>query len=300
MSYLMLSLAALFWGANYIIGAVLVENVAPIVLTEIRWLLTALLLIAIYYHTLATHWRSIKASWKIIVFLSFCGQALYPFALYTSLEYTSPFNSSLYIASTPAMVLIINRFIFNDKITSNNIMGVFLSSIGVLYLLVKGNATQLDSLKDLNQGDLWALISAISWAFYAACLPKKPANLNGAAFTVATSVIAAFILLPFFALYLSIEPEIKFQSCQFIKFWIGIIYLVIFPSWLAYLFWNKGIVAIGASRGQIFTHLIPLSGALLSLIVFQHRLGAYHWISAVFIVAGIYMCSRPQSLSNVL
>ncbi len=44
MPYLLLTLAALFWGGNYVVGHVLVQGVDPILMTEARWALTALLL----------------------------------------------------------------------------------------------------------------------------------------------------------------------------------------------------------------------------------------------------------------
>ena len=43
MPYLLLTLAALFWGGNYVVGHVLVQGVDPILMTEARWALTALL-----------------------------------------------------------------------------------------------------------------------------------------------------------------------------------------------------------------------------------------------------------------
>lgn len=60
----------------------------------------------------------------------------------------------------------------------------------------------------------------------------------------------------------------------------GLAYLVIFPSWLSYLLWNKGISAIGATRG-IYSHLIPLSGGLFSVIFLHVTLHSYHLVSAL-------------------
>ena len=37
MPYLLLTLAALFWGGNYVVGHVLVQGVDPILMTEARW-----------------------------------------------------------------------------------------------------------------------------------------------------------------------------------------------------------------------------------------------------------------------
>jgi hypothetical protein len=62
---------------------------------------------------------------------------------------------------------------------------------------------------------------------------------------------------------------------------------VIFPSWLAYLFWNKGIAAIGATRGEIYTHIIPLSGGVLSILFLHTQPHAWHLLSALLIMVGL-------------
>jgi drug/metabolite transporter (DMT)-like permease len=48
MPYLLLTLAALFWGGNYVVGHILVQGADPILMTEARWALTAILLVLLY------------------------------------------------------------------------------------------------------------------------------------------------------------------------------------------------------------------------------------------------------------
>ncbi|VFS58168.1 carboxylate/amino acid/amine transporter [Kluyvera cryocrescens] len=75
----------------------------------------------------------------------------------------------------------------------------------------------------------------------------------------------------------------------------GLLYLVIFPSWLSYLLWNKGIQAIGATRGEIFSHIIPLSGGLFSVLFLSVPLHSFHLVSALLIVCGIALCSGKKA-----
>ncbi len=69
-------------------------------------------------------------------------------------------------------------------------------------------------------------------------------------------------------------------------------YLVIFPSWLAYLFWNKGIATIGARGRNLHPHHPSPAGV-------EHPLPAYstagrHLFSALFIMVGIGICSLEK------
>ena len=69
---------------------------------------------------------------------------------------------------------------------------------------------------------------------------------------------------------------------------------MIFPSWLAYLFWNKGIAAIGATRGEIYTHIIPRSGGILSILFLHTQPHLYHLLSTLLILTGIATCSLAK------
>ncbi len=98
-------------GRNYVVGHVLVQGVDPILMTEARWALTALLLGLLYR-------RQIAGSRHC------CGQTprrwwanplrpvSFPLTLYIGLQTTSALNAAIYMSATPSMVLLINRLIF--------------------------------------------------------------------------------------------------------------------------------------------------------------------------------------------
>ncbi|WP_367299373.1 DMT family transporter [Hafnia alvei] len=296
MPYLLLSLAACFWGGNYVVGHVLVATANPIILSAARWIFTALMLMTLYFRQVREQWPAMKKSAGTIVFLALCGQVLFPLTLYIGLQYTSSLNAAIYLSTTPAMVLLINHSIFKERISSRNISGVILSSLGVIWLILQGNISHIDLFNQLNRGDIWTMGSAVSWAVYCAFLRIKPREVKGNAFVAVSAALGAVVLLPILALtvigngVLSIIPYVQPE------FLLGLVYLIIFPSWLSYLLWNKGIATIGATRGEIFSHIIPLSGGIFSILFLHAQLHTYHAVSAIFIVAGIALCSHSGSL----
>lgn len=76
MPYLLLTLAALFWGGNYVVGHVLVQGVDPILMTEARWALTALLLGLLYRRQIAGSRRLLRANAPAVVVLTLCGESV--------------------------------------------------------------------------------------------------------------------------------------------------------------------------------------------------------------------------------
>lgn len=294
MPYLLLALAACFWGGNYVIGRLLVSQVDPIVLSALRWWTTAILLMILYFRQVKQQWSAIKRAKGIVFFLALCGQVLFPLTLYIGLQYTSSLNAAIYLSTTPAMVLLINRLIFHEHISAGNIVGVILSSCGVIWLILQGNVMNWSTLRNLNQGDLWTMGSAMSWAAYCAFLRLKPKTVAGNGFVAISASVGAIMLLPVMTMNTLQVADLDLAPYLTLNFLLGLAYLVIFPSWLAYLLWNKGIAAIGATRGEVFSHLIPLSGGLFSILFLHSPLYAYHLISGLAIVCGIALCSRSR------
>ncbi|MCS2170748.1 DMT family transporter [Scandinavium sp. TWS1a] len=292
MPYLLLSLAACFWGGNYVVGHILVAHTDPILLSAARWVLTVLLLVSLYSRQIRAQWSVMKRSFSVLAFLALFGQVLFPLTLYIGLQYTSSLNAAIYLSTTPVLVLLINRYIFKEKISAHNIAGVVLSSFGVVWLVMQGDLLHLDTLKNLNRGDLWTMGSAASWAVYCAFLRTKPREVGGNAFVAVSAAFGAVVLLPvlLFSLYEHGLPSPhEYLQPEFLS---GLAYLIIFPSWLSYLLWNKGIQAIGATRGEVFSHLIPLTGGLFSVMFLNVTLHPFHLASTVLIICGIALCSR--------
>lgn len=291
MPYLLLSLAAVFWGGNYVVGKLMVVDVDPVLLSQARWLITSALLLLINYKAVVTSLPAARKSWFTLVMLAVCGQVVFPLTLYIGLQYTSSLNAAIYLSATPCLVLALNRFVFGDFISRSNILGVVISTVGVFWLVTMGHLSDLSFLEGFNKGDFWTMASAASWAVYCSFLRTKPKTIAGNAFVTFSAVVGALCLIPFSLGVWLLHPDVTFNLGQGTAPWLGLAYLVVFPSWLSYLFWSKGIGEIGATRGEIFTHLVPLSGGLFSILFLDIQLHAYHLVSLVLIGFGVILCS---------
>lgn len=97
MPYLLLTLAALFWGGNYVVGHVLVQGVDPILMTEARWALTALLLGLLYRRQIAGSRHLLRANAPAVVVLTLCGGQLPAHALYWPANHLRAQRRHLYV-----------------------------------------------------------------------------------------------------------------------------------------------------------------------------------------------------------
>lgn len=298
MAYLLLALAAIFWGGNYVVGHILVQYVDPYGLSLIRWGGTTLLMLSFYWKRFCVDFASMRKHIRINILLSFLGQVCFPLSLYIGLQYTTSLNAAIYISSTPCLVLLINHFLFREYISARNIAGVVASTVGVLYLAFS-SASGNGRMQTFGLGDVLTIISALSWAFYCAFLRFKDTTVTNTSFVAFSSLLGTLILVPMFILHAAFAEAyrgvIYSVSPSVI---IGILYLIIFPSWLSYVFWNKGVSLIGTTRSEIYTHLIPVSGGIMGVVFLGNELHAYHIVTLVLIVSGIVCCSSRHSVNN--
>lgn len=290
MPYILLTLAAVFWGGNYVAGSILVQYINPYALSVFRWGFTTILMFSLYWKIIVKEWHLLMSNVKLNVLYALLGQILFPLTLYIGLQYTSSLNASIYISSTPCLVLLINALFFHERISWQNIVGVIVSTTGVVYLAFS-NATD-ERLSAFGIGDILTILSALSWACYCALLRLKDRRVTNTAFVGFTSLCGTIILIPVYLIYCYHAGNVTmFKNSPSLYPLLGAVYLVIFPSWLSYVFWNKGVQLIGTTRSEIFTHIIPLSGGLLSIILLDQQFHYYHLITLLLIVTGIALCS---------
>jgi drug/metabolite transporter (DMT)-like permease len=70
---------------------------------------------------------------------------------------------------------------------------------------------------------------------------------------------------------------------------------VIFPSTLAYLFFNRSIELIGPNRAAPFFHLVPVFGSVMAIVFLGEKPELFHLIGYIMVVAGIVIASRKST-----
>jgi drug/metabolite transporter (DMT)-like permease len=283
--YIFLILAVLFWSGNFITGRYISSSIEPMQLSFYRWFFVLILLlpyIVINYKNLIKGFK--KDSLLLIVFGAF-GIAGFNTFLYYGLQTTTATNALLINSSTPIFIILISNIIFRMQITKVQFFGVMLSTLGVLYLILKGDINHILELK-FTPGDLWIVAAAVDWALYSVLLKFKPKELSSFEFLTITTVIGVIILYVAF-IFQGFTLEFSFLQNNDILY--SLIYIVIFPSILSFYFWNMATIEIGANKAGQSAHLMPIFGAFLAYIFLDEVLQFYHMVGMILIALGIYL-----------
>jgi drug/metabolite transporter (DMT)-like permease len=289
-AYTLLVFTALFWAGNWVIARGIQGYISPIAMAFWRWLAALVILLPFVIPPIVREWRAIRRSWRILALLGVIGVGLFNTLTYTGLKYTTATNGVLLNSVIPILVIAINVAFLREPLSLRQAAGVLTSLAGVVMIVAHGELETLLHLR-LNPGDLWVLCAMLAWAVYTVCLRWRPRELSSSAFTGSLIAIGVAVLLPVFA-----WDYAAGQRTQWGPITLGAIaYFAIFPSVLAYYFWNTGVARVGGERASTFLHLMPLFGAVLSSIFLGESLLWYHYAGALLIFSGIFIASRSRS-----
>jgi len=288
--YLLLSLCSLFWSLNWVIGKAMVGTVSPLALTFIRWSVAVAAMLPFVLPQVRAHWPLVKRHWRTIAWLGFWGTGLHNAFAYVGLQYTTATNGVILNSAIPVMIIVCGWVVYRDTITRVQALGVAVSLAGVLTVLTRGDASVLANFS-LNRGDLIVIAGMVFWAVYTVYLRIKPAALPPLVLLACCGTVGMGLLAPLAAAELA---------------WMGghvdltpgavasLLYIGIFPSFVGYVFWNRGVAEVGPNVAGIFVHLMPAFGSLLAWIFLGERLMLFHLAGIALILAGIALTARGR------
>lgn len=286
-AYPLLTVTALFWAGNSIVGRAARDLVPPAALSFWRWTIALALLLPLAWPHLKRDWPAIRANWAIVALLGALAIGSFNILLYTGLQSTTALNSMLIQSALPALVLIVGALVMGDRTSPRQIAGVLISLVGVLAIIARGDPAMLWGLQ-LNIGDAIIGGAVLLWALYSVLLRRRP-SVHPLSFLAASMVVGIAVIVPFYAHELWSGVRIVPQMGSA----LAIAYVSIFPSFLAYLFFNRGVELIGSAATGQYMNVMPLMGAGLAMLFLGERLHPFHIAGLALIVAGIWVAGRP-------
>lgn len=286
-AYTLLVLTSLFWAGNWVIARGLQGHMSPVAMAFWRWSIALLILLPVVAPALVRERHTVLRAWKVLLALGVTGVGLFNTLSYTGLKYTTATNGVLLNSVIPFLIIAINVVVLREPLRARPALGLAASMAGVLMIVARGDVNALVQLQ-LNPGDLWVLTAMLCWAIYTVLLRWRPQALSPAAFTGSLISVGVAVLLPVFAWDYAVGARTDWGPVT----WGAVAYFAIFPSVLAYFFWNAAVARVGGDRAGAFLHLMPLFGALLAWVFLGETLHWYHFAGALFIFGGLFVTSR--------
>lgn len=284
--WLLLSLTMLFWAGNSVVGRLVNADIPPIGLAFWRWVAASALILPIAWPHLRDDWAELKRHRILLAVMALLGLAGFNALLYSALHTTTALNTVLLQSATPPLIFLFSFLLFREQVRWAQIAGLVVALAGVAWIVSVGQLETLLSLR-LNIGDALMLIAVAGYALYSALLRNKP-KVHALSFLAATCTLSILVLAPAYAAE-HLSGDVVQPNGQTLA---ALAYVAIFPSVLAYLFFNRGVEIMGANKAGQFMNLTPAFGALLAGLFLDEHLAIHHGIGFALILAGIVLSSR--------
>ena len=284
MHYVLLIFAVLFWSGNFIVGRGIHNEIPPMTLAFWRWAVALLIILPFSLGHIVHQFDIIRRNLIILTVLAILSVTNFSIFIYMALELSTATNTVLINSMIPIFIVMVSWLGFKERITLRQSIGIAISLAGLIFIIANGNLSTLISVR-FSKGDLWTICAGISWALYSVLLRKCPIELNSLSFLATLIIIGTLFISPFYIWEMSTGKTMNISQAS-----IGsIVYVALFASILAYIFWNKAIQIIGANKTGIFIHLMPVFSIILAIIFLDEKLRGYHIKGTILIFSGILL-----------
>jgi drug/metabolite transporter (DMT)-like permease len=287
--YLLLSITALCWAGNAIVGKLAAGHIPPVTLSFLRWSLAFMLVLPFAWKHLVRDWGAIRGRLLTMVVLSITGIGAFNTLQYWALEHTEALNTLLLQSAGPLFVAVWSLILLGIRLTLAQAAGILLSLTGVLVILLRGDVTTLTNI-EFNKGDLIFTVAVVIFGLYSVLSLKRP-NIHGLSFVAFTFGCGAASLIPFLIYELFSRPLMQLDAPNVLT----LFYVAVFPSTLAYLCFNRGVQLIGANRAAPFFHVVPVFGSVMAIVFLGERPHVFHLVGFALVLIGVFVASRKPA-----
>lgn len=284
----LLTLTAVMWASNAIMGQLAVGEITPFAVVFLRWALVVAFMWPLYGREVRRHWPLIRRKLPIVTLMSVAGFTGFNTLFYVASVHTTGINIGILQGSMPVMIMIGAYLAYRDRVTGAQALGVAVTLAGVAVVASRGDPEVLLTLA-FNQGDLIMLAAALTYCVYSVAIRARPAVPGAAMFTF-FSVIALVTALPL-AAWEAAQPGYPWPTTT--GLWVTL-FIAIFPSCLAQLFFLRGVDLVGPGRAGVYINLVPIFASILAVLVLGETFAPYHAAALALVLGGIWLAQRPS------
>jgi drug/metabolite transporter (DMT)-like permease len=283
----LLVLMSVIWGMNFAVMKYGTDVLEPFAYNGVRLVLGSIVMLAILWSRglPALPWKDVRA----LMLLGSLGTGLYQLFFISGLAMTRAGTASLVIASSPAVIAIVGRFLGVEKVSSRAVWGILLSIAGIAFVIL----SSADSSEGQSSvvGDLLILASVICWSFYTHLMRPYTQRIDG--IQIATwSLIGGTI--PVFALALPAIARAHWHAVVPLT-WAAIFYSGVGSMGIAYLFWYRGVRVIGSMRTAMFSNLQPIVALAVSWPMLGEKPTIMQGAGAAAVFGGLLLTRQPSA-----
>ncbi|WP_119327120.1 DMT family transporter [Companilactobacillus musae] len=274
-----LSIAAIIWGAMFVVVKIIVDEVHPIQLVWLEYLISLVFLIG-YSVLKGEKWHINWPDLKLIFWIGIIGNTISLVAQEMGTGLSNAQTGSVITSTIPAFMIIFGWLILKERLDKVKILSVIIAILGVVMIVgLKMTGS------NVVMGVMLLVLTAITWALMSV-LVKKVKTYSSLQITIMSTVVAVVTLTPFILSDISSLTSINFLDPKVI---LSLLYIGAVSTAVAYVMWNKGLKVISASSSGLFYLIQPIVGSFLGWLLLGEQISVGFVIGSAMILASVWI-----------
>jgi drug/metabolite transporter (DMT)-like permease len=282
--------AVTVWGASFVATKVAVREASPVTVVWLRFAIGVAIL------GLATILRGQFAlpdrrEVGYFALLGFLGITFHQWLQSTGLVTAQATTTAWIVATTPIFMALLGWLVLNEKLGWRQGLGITVAVLGVLVVVSQGDLASLVRGHFGTRGDLLVMISAPNWAVFSIL------SRRGLQRYPATRMM--FFVMSFGWLFSSVLFVTGGGIGQLPKLtvdgWLGVSFLGVFCSGLAYIFWYDALKALPAAQAGAFLYLEPFVTLIVAALILHEPLLGVSLIGGAAILIGVWVVNQSAN-----
>ena len=226
------------------------------------------------------------------------------FETYTYQSFASPTIAEALLSTQPVMAPLFALVLLRERVTRNNIIGIVLSTIGMLMLLLVGS-------NDFALGNPWGVLLAVltvsmsvSYSVILRKIPSRYSPLSIVFYVQSFSLLLFYVVWAGQALWsggvelCSSGVELCSGGVEWWKSCAAVVYLAVLASVAAFVLFCYTVREIGVTRANVFNNVRPVFTAILMWLIFDEVLPGWKLVGIVVIIVGLFVSQRKSGLKK--
>jgi len=280
-------LAVIVWGASFIATKVGLRDVSPITVVWLRFAMGVVILGIAVAARKQFAWPK-RGEWFYFALLGFLGITFHQWLQSTALTTSRASTTAWIVATTPVFMALLGLLVLKEKLSWLQASGILLATLGVLLVVSDGDLASLSFSQFGQPGDILVLISSFNWAVFSAL------SRRGLATHPATRMM--FFVMTFGWLFSTIlfftGPGIREIPQLTFNGWMGVAFLGVFCSGLAYIAWYDALQALPAAQLGAFLYLEPPVAVVVAAFILAESITWAALLGGGIILLGVWLVNR--------
>jgi drug/metabolite transporter (DMT)-like permease len=225
-----------------------------------------------------------------LALIGFIGITFHQWLQSTGMVTSQASTTAWIVATTPIFMAFLGWLALKERLAAVQVVGIFVAALGVLLVVSQGDLTSVTQGKFGAPGDFLILISAPNWAVFS-ILSRRGLRHNPATRMMFFVMIFGWL---FTSVLFFIGPGLSQLANLDRDGWFAVIFLGVFGSGLAYIFWYDALQNLPVAQAGAFVYIEPFVTVIVAAIMLGEAFTASSLMGGAGILVGVWLVNRIE------